>query len=196
MYRFRLKLDLIRIDAWEGTDKLEIFIDGSATAAYTVPAGTDGSAMCGVAGENDKEISIDLNPAHSSPGLIIAFKTNLDQTNALESWGIRNYKLYLETNCLASCLTCNALTPTSCISCPNIAEKSGTACTCLSHFFMKTDDNTHCEECNYECLTCDGIANNQCKTCYSDHTLTSGSCVKVARNLKFFFIFIRFIRHL
>ena len=124
MFRFQLKLDLIRIDVWEGTDILEIFIDGSATSVYNVAASSDGSAICGVAGENDKEISIDLNIVHSTASLVIAFKTNFDQTNLLESWGIRNYKLYLETNCLASCLTCSSLTPTNCLSCPNIAEKS------------------------------------------------------------------------
>lgn len=102
---------------------------------------------------------------------------------------------YKSTGCLScavgrylsssySCVTC----PTGCSNCLNATycyacSSSYLMCehVCVSSCpiaYYKDSTNSLCISCYSKCKTCSGSLANQCLTCYSDHFLSSGSCIE------------------
>ena len=115
----------------------------------------------------------------STSSLNLYFFSDLDQDPYDESWGFKDLYVYLNNNCHCSCITCSAgNSATSCTSCPSFAVLNLGQCTCMNKYYMEASAYTHCAKCHYSCATCTGPLSSNCASCYTDFTLTSGSCVK------------------
>ena len=86
--------------------------------------------------------------------------------------------------CDTSCLTCQADTSTSCLSCSStylLYATGPTSCgSCLSNYYQN-DANMTCLPCDSSCATCSTSGSTNCKTCLSgnylqDPTATVSSC--------------------
>ena len=87
-------------------------------------------------------------------------------------------------SCTGGCLTCNAATPSTCLSCSIFAELISNKCVCADHFYMKTSDFVHCAICHYSCNTCNEASDTNCLSCFDDHIISGGKCVANTSNSK------------
>ena len=140
--------------------------------------------ICGNPWNDNINNNVTVITFHNSNSLTIYFRDNLDQSLDDESYGFRDFNVYLITNCDASCLTCSGTSSTSCTSCPALATLSSGKCICKDKFYMASTPYTHCEKCHISCKTCTGGANTQCSSCYIDFSLSStNTCDNSCNNL-------------
>ena len=174
-----------KIDSWD-SEIFEVFIDTSLRVSKTIPVGVLGvgsTSQCGMTISPDYSETIDiLISPHTSTALMVEFKDNLNEDLSNESWGIRDFRVYIVNSCTGGCLTCNVATPSVCLSCPFIAELISGKCVCANHFYMKTSDFVHCAICHYSCNTCNGPLKTNCQSCFADHIISGGTCVPDSAN--------------
>lgn len=102
-FMVRVKFTLYKIDSWDN----ELFLgyadgDQKHSKAYGL---ADNKNLCG-AGWNDEVDQIDLTFAHNNPNIQILLTSTLNQVAADESWGIRDFYLFVE-KCPNGCLFCS-----------------------------------------------------------------------------------------
>ena len=173
-----INFDFMRIDSWDG-EALHVSVDGVTlhTSNYIFNQ-AGGTLICG-AGWLDSLHNINVNTYHSSSSATINIWTTLDQVWTDESFGIRNFVVYLYISCSIGCLTCSS--PNYCTSCPYHSKLVNGICYCKNHYYMKIDSWVHCHPCYVTCKNCNSMEVNACNECYEGYVLSSGSCVPKSR---------------
>lgn len=175
-----VNLDFFCIDSWD-TEYFYVSVDnvqihsGSHDFRWNL-----GSQMCGDS-YVDNIYPITATAYHTSSSATIRIWTNLNQGWNDESFGIKNFVVYLTIPCTKGCLTCSS--PSYCTSCPYHSKLVGGDCICKNHYYMRIDTWVHCHPCAVTCKTCNSLESNACIDCYEGYQLSSGSCVpKTSKN--------------
>ncbi|CAK58908.1 unnamed protein product (macronuclear) [Paramecium tetraurelia] len=92
-----------RIDSW---DSEFLYIDLDGTLSYTAQYGVGHVQLCGGA-QSDSIYSLTITQPHVFQSVIILLTTNLNSLPNDESWGFRDFKLYLDL-CPSGCQSCQA----------------------------------------------------------------------------------------
>lgn len=175
----KISFKLLVLDSWD-MEKFEVWVDNvlkfSKAYSYLTPDLPPSACGWEYYKEMMEVINIEINP-HTAATLTIQMVDNLDQTLDDESWGIKDFKVYIVNSCTDGCLTCDAATPAICLTCPIMAELISDKCVCANHFYMKTSDFVHCAICHPSCDKCNGPLETDCQSCYADHRISSGKCV-------------------
>jgi hypothetical protein len=103
-YSVRVKFTMYKIDSWDNEQFL-VYGDGLEVFAKQF-AITENSNICGVDSWKDAMDYIDVTFPHNSPNLQILITTTLNQDASDESWGIRDFFVFIE-KCPAGCTLCN-----------------------------------------------------------------------------------------
>lgn len=184
-YQVEVDVNIYFIDSWD-TEWLSVNVDSNTVikssnvfSSYTID-------YCGYYWADHIDAYLTGTASHSSSSLTISFYTNLDQKRNDESYGFKDFNVFLITNCAGSCLTCSGTTNNSCLSCPALAKLTSGQCICRDKFYMATTPYTHCEKCHISCKTCTGGASTQCSSCYTDFTLNSSNACVNSCNFMFF----------
>lgn len=174
--KIEISLDFFCIDSWDN-EYFYVSVDNIIihSSNYDFKFNKAGSQMCGNDFYTDIIFSINGNASHNSSSATIKIWTDLDQNWGEESFGIRNFIVYLDIYCTKGCLTCSPFN--YCTSCPYHSKLVSGDCICKSHYYMKIDDWVHCHRCNVTCKTCYSLESNACNECYEGYQLSSGSCV-------------------
>ena len=176
-----ISFDFFKLDNW-ANEEFRFWVDDNLFS--TMLDNNNGTNICGnnLYNENIMHIMITLND-HNISNLTLNFQSF--QYSSTGTYGIKNLEIYLTNSCAETCLTCDSLNSSQCITCPNFAtlNPSG-ACECKDKFYMNITNFTHCAECDVSCLTCDGPMNFNCKSCYAGDVIDNGTC-------KFCYLFIK-----
>ena len=184
-YQVEVDVNLYFIDSWD-TEWLYVNVDSTLVIQeinvfknYTID-------YCGFGWADHIDAYNNGTATHSASSLTISFYDNLDQPRTDESYGFKDFYVFLITTCDGSCLTCSGTTANSCTSCPALAKLISGQCICRDKFYMATNPYTHCEKCHISCKTCTGNASTQCSSCYTDFTLSSSNtCVNTCNFMTF-----------
>ena len=179
----QITFSFFKIDSWDA-EIFEVWVDGVSKFSKAYNFNTGAGNLCGWANYPENMEAINIQVSHSATTLTIKMKGYVNGLLTDESWGIRDFNVYIVNSCTGGCLTCNIATPSVCLSCPIIAELISGKCVCADHFYMKTSDFVHCAICHYSCNTCNGPLETNCQSCFADHKISSGKCVPDTSNRK------------
>ena len=199
-YGLLVTLKLLKIDSWEATDWLDVYVNGVKQERITSDLYDGPDNQCGN-GVNDKMISLSysINP-HTSSSVQIKFISNFNEPLTNESWGIREIYIYLKM-CDTTCLSCSGGSSFECQSCPKYATlRLSGECVFSTYYFLKdanwpctSNPCTSCTRCDVSCLTCNGPSSSNCLSCEIQDTFsnTDMTCTYPTSNKrkKHFFIF-------
>ena len=176
--QMEISFDFLRIDSWDN-ENLYVSIDDIIifTAIYN---GLTGNQLCGLQVFLDDYIAILGKLAHTSSLATIKIWTSLDQGPTDESFGIKNFAVYLYISCSVGCLTCSL--PNFCSSCPYHSKLVNGVCICKDHYYMQIETWVHCSPCYFACKKCNSKEINACTECYEGYELNSGSCILKSSN--------------
>ncbi|CAK58869.1 unnamed protein product (macronuclear) [Paramecium tetraurelia] len=102
-YMIYITMQFWKIDSWDG-EILYIYLDG--TLSYTAQYSISGVQQCG-ATWGDEMYSLTITQPHVFQSVVILITTNLSSLPNDESWGFREFKLYLDL-CPPGCKSCQA----------------------------------------------------------------------------------------
>ena len=187
-YQVEVDVNLYFVDSWDG-ESYRVAVDSDQIICkYGECSDWPNVNYCGYSWQDNVEQYASGNSTHSASTLTIYFFTYLNQLTSDESYGFKDFKVYLYNYCDNSCATCSAnSSPTSCTSCLSFAELSGNTCVCRNKFYLSSTPYSYCAKCDVTCMTCTGGASTQCSSCYSGFTLTSGVCNPATGNFFFYF---------
>lgn len=173
----------------------QFFVDVDGVNYITLNLEDSGENICSHS-DNEKlyHVSIQIDN-HISSNLTINFSNSLISPLSEHSYGIQNFRVFLQKNCHISCVSCDFSQLTSCIKCPVFAQiNSSGLCECEERFYMETNQFTHCAKCYYNCKTCFGPSSTNCLSCFSGDTLVDNQCISPisSYNLKFCLFCINF----
>ncbi|CAK63126.1 unnamed protein product (macronuclear) [Paramecium tetraurelia] len=117
-YMITLQFGFYRIDSWDNQN-FTIVMDGHPVRQ--IMAANDGSFYCGNQAMADRFYRFNIDFYHTSPSVVIQFKSNLTRTAYYNSWGIREIILFVE-KCPERCIFCDIF-------------KNGVSCLALSVFY-------------------------------------------------------------
>ena len=168
-----VSFDLFKIDNWVN-EEFRIWIDSFQSSIMIDNSG--GVNLCGDSLYNEKFIHVSLSAtSHTGPTLTINFQSF--QSLSTGTYGIQNINIILTKPCDITCLTCDHLNSSLCITCPFFATLTISGfCQCRDKFYMNTTNFTHCEECDITCMTCVGPTTSNCTSCYDGDVLYEGQC--------------------
>ncbi|CAD8114329.1 unnamed protein product [Paramecium sonneborni] len=102
-YSIYITMEFWKIDSWDG-EFLFIYLDG--TLSFSSQNGQLGTQYCGQ-GWADEIQQLTITQPHVFQSVLILITTNLDSWPDDESWGFRDFKLYLDL-CPPGCLSCSS----------------------------------------------------------------------------------------
>ncbi|CAD8089306.1 unnamed protein product [Paramecium primaurelia] len=97
-----ITLEFWKIDSW---DNQIFFIYLDEILGFQNNYGLDGTQLCGQSSYGEIIEQISITKPHNYQSLFILMTSDLDQGSTNESWGIRNFKLYIYP-CPSGCQTC------------------------------------------------------------------------------------------
>ncbi|CAD8095617.1 unnamed protein product [Paramecium sonneborni] len=97
----QITLEFWKLDSWNG-ESFFIYLD--QILGFQENYGFEADQLCGL-NHGDITVYISITQPHNFQSLFILMTSNLDQGPTNESWGIRNFKLYIFP-CPSGCLTC------------------------------------------------------------------------------------------
>lgn len=166
--KIEVSLTLYLVDSWDPGEIFKLDIDGNNVISQDQTGYDIFKELCGFVYYDKVYLNKVGSIAHTANTVNILFSSTLDTNRDDESFGFKNFKVYLTNNCHASCITCSASnSDTACLSCPTFARLASGKCVCRDKFYMETSPYTHCAECHISCKTCDGPLSTNCKTCYT-----------------------------
>jgi len=134
---------------------------------------------------NRKVVHVEAEILHFEKYINFKIDTNLKFEGCfLHSWGINNFKLYVE-NCHHTCGTCTGVLETECMNCTKTVDKwndgtceEGTVCKDTQY---ADNEDYKCKKCNDACETCEGpgasLYGDGCLECAEGFELDSvGDC--------------------
>ncbi|CAD8190136.1 unnamed protein product [Paramecium octaurelia] len=106
-YRLKISLNLYIIDSWDGIEFFQVYVD--QLLVYNVSySGLDGTDyLCGQGSRKDSINQISIEFDHTGLTVFIYLTSTLDDNALDESWGFKNFKLFLFL-CPPGCLACNS----------------------------------------------------------------------------------------
>ncbi|CAD8108670.1 unnamed protein product [Paramecium sonneborni] len=107
-YKMNISVTLFIIDTWDGNEYFQIYVDENLeyNQAYSFSQGQD--YICGQIGNNRKDSIFNISIAFQHTGItsFIELTSTLNQIPFDESWGFRNFRLFLFL-CPSGCLICS-----------------------------------------------------------------------------------------
>jgi hypothetical protein len=181
-YGLYVTMKFLKIDSWDPSDGVDIFIDNINKQRITSTAEDGPSHQCGTTdggliafyiSHNERmfPLSFSIIP-HTSNSLEIKFISSFDEDLSNESWGIREIYIYLNM-CDTTCLSCSGPLATDCLTCQINFFQINKLCICRDYFYQKETTNPLCESnqcsicnrCDISCKSCDGPAITNCLSC-------------------------------
>lgn len=176
--QIEISFDFMKIDSWDN-EILYVSIDDIVIFKATY-SGSVGTQLCGLSSSwfLDNLYAIFGKLPHSSSSATIKIWTSLDQGPNDESFGIKNFLVYLYISCSIGCLTCSL--PNYCSSCPSHSKLVNGVCICKDHYYMQIETWVHCSPCFLTCKKCNSKEANSCTECYEGYELRNGYCAAKA----------------
>ena len=126
---------------------------------------------------NNRVLSYYTNMTHNGSNLHIKFQSNVANPPIIQTFAIKNLKIYLDSYCPYATQVINN---NGICDCPMFSQWNLTTlqCECVSKFYMDLTDDIQCLECDITCKTCTGFSSFSCTSCFPfDYLSSDGSCV-------------------
>ena len=186
-YKIRITFYFLKIDTWD-SKTVSVFMNTSPellidSKLFTINQYTSITQACG-SSIPEALRQFDIYKDHFTSNIDIKISTNLAVSSSIGSWGIFEFKLYVD-RCHGTCLTCTGLLSTQCDTCYSDATKNmNNECLCNTHFYpvttpaesCKVPPCTICTSCHSECNNCDAGSNADCLDCSTPRYLNSKHC--------------------
>lgn len=103
--KLRIQVQFWKIDSWDD-ERASLLVNGQEVWSlnFHLYAGYS-QQLCGVGGWKDAIVDIDVTVLNSDTAVEVEFRTTLDQGAGDESWGVRDFYLYLG-HCAEGCFDC------------------------------------------------------------------------------------------